>query len=321
MAWIQKLKNVLKTRKVKLFFVFLTCSFLAWFISNLSESYTSNAVFDLKFVNVPENRMLLGTSKKNVDVKLEAVGFQFLGFNFKNKEVDIDISDVLERGRRPYITHEQYRKQIEKQLSSSMRILEMDNDTLFLDLKELFTKDVLVKPNIKMGFAQNYLLDGELQIEPNSITITGPKEEVSAISSIPTAEVSLGDLSENFSQTITVLKPEELVNSSLSSESVVVRGKVAKFSEKIIEVPVEVNNIPKNMNMRTFPEKVKVLCKAKLGVLKNLNSNDFKVVADYNEILESKDANKIPVRLLDVPQNIYGATLVEKSVEYILRNK
>ena len=79
--------------------------------------------------------MLLNASKDKLDVKLKAVGFQFLRFNFENKKVDIDLSSVEKTKDRFFISQNIYRKQIGKQLSSSMRIVEMDKDSLFFDFK------------------------------------------------------------------------------------------------------------------------------------------------------------------------------------------
>jgi len=106
---IQKIKNSLKKRKVKIFLVFLFCSTSAWFISNLSESYISNTTFELDYTNAGDDLMLVNSSQDKINVKLEAVGFQFLGFNFKKKNVAIDLSTVVKDGRQYYMPHQNYR--------------------------------------------------------------------------------------------------------------------------------------------------------------------------------------------------------------------
>ena len=98
---IGKIKRGLNQRKVKIFLLFLICSFLAWFISKLSETYTSNAVFDIEYTNVPDSLSLKQTLKKQIDVKLRASGFQFLAFNFYNKKVKIDVS-AMEHSKATY---------------------------------------------------------------------------------------------------------------------------------------------------------------------------------------------------------------------------
>lgn len=319
---IEKIKNGLKKRKVKLFFVFLLCSFFAWFVNNLSESYTSNATFDLKFIGVPEDKMLMSASKEKIDVKLEAVGFQFLRFNFNNKIVNIDLSKVQKQSGTYLIVPNQYQKQIEKQLSSSMRLLQIVDDTIFFDFEEVTTKELFVEPIIELNFEQNYLLDGLVEVEPSTISITGPTNEIDDISVLKTLKIQLDDLASDFSKTVFVIKPDSLPNSSFSVDKVTISGKVSRFSEKIIEVPIQVLNLPENMLIRTFPDEIKVLCKAKMSDLKNLSSADFVVTADYQEAAdENNETNKLSLSLQKVPKNVFEAILVQKRVEYVLRNK
>ena len=104
-------------RKVNIFLVFLVCSCLAWLVSQLSEDYTQSTSFDLVYINVPDSLRLTKASKNSLDVRLRASGFQFLGFNFKNKQIAIDLSKLDHKGLRYYIPQQNYRKQIQNQLT------------------------------------------------------------------------------------------------------------------------------------------------------------------------------------------------------------
>jgi YbbR domain-containing protein len=318
---IAKIKKGLKKRKVKLFFVFLLCSFLAWFISNLSESYTSITTFDLNFVGVPEHKMLTSTSKEKLEVQLEAIGFQFFRFNFNHKTVAIDLSKAAQVNERYFIPKNQYQKQIEKQLSSSVRLVQIVDDTIFFDLKDLITKELPVEPVVEITFEQNYVLEGEIYVEPATISAAGPVNELDTILSLKTHTIELYDLSSDFSRTVFIVKPDSLLNSSFSREQVRVSGKVSRFSEKIIKVPVQVLNLPKNMDISTFPEEVEVLCKAEVSRLKNINSADFIVIADYKELLGGKENNTLSLSIQKSPTTIFGANLVQNEVSYILTKK
>lgn len=319
---VEKIKSILKRRKVKLFFVFLLCSFFAWFLSNLSKSYTSSTTFDLNFIGVSKDKVLISASKEELDVKLEAVGFQFLLFNFNTKTIDIDLSKV-QKGKGKYlIPPNQYQKQLEKQLSSTMQLVQKLEDTLFFDFQEVRTKKLLVAPMIEMNFERNYILDGALEVEPSMISVTGPADEIDNILALKTIKIELDDLSSDFSQTVVIAKPASIKSLSFSTEKVTVSGRVSRFSEKIIEVPVRVVNLPKNISIRTFPDKIEVLCKAKMSDLKNWTSSDFMVVADYNEVVqENSNSNKLSLSLQKMPKNVFNASLAQKQVEYILRNK
>lgn len=316
---IPKIKNILKKRKAKMFLMFLLCSSLIWFLNKLSETYTNNATFNLVFQNIPDSLLLNKVSKKQIDVRIEANGFQFLSFNVKNKEVGVDVSTVSLLKGKYYIPPNVYRKQIDKQLRS-MTVLEVDSDTLFFEFTRLGTKVVPVSSKLNISLLQNHILDGQLAIEPKEITIKGPMDIIDTINRVNTVSMDLPDVSSDFTKEVTLYKNPGLANVTYSNNQVVVRGKVSRFSEKVIEVPIKVINLPQKYEIRIFPDKVGVLCRGTLDELKLLNSNGFEVIADYNSITndESKTMN---LKLLKKTDNLQSAELNEKEVEFILRKQ
>jgi len=306
-------------RKINIFLIFLLCSFLAWLVSKLSETYVDRTTFDLEYINVPDSLLLSDNAIKNVDVRLRASGFQFLGLNYNRKNIRIDLSAMTNNQSNFYITQLDFRKQIESQLSASMTLMEIDRDTLLLDFYKLETKEVSVSPNINLNPAQNYLVDGKLAIEPALIFISGPKEELDLVNSVSTSEVELNDISEDFSIVVELVLPEELKNSELSEKEVRISGNVFRFSEKVIEVPVEVINLPEGTQIKTFPSTLEVLCKARIDRLKDISPLDFKIVANFQE---QRDKNKkLQVSLIEEPGNVYSVQLLKNEVEFILKRQ
>ncbi|MGB5497411.1 MAG: YbbR-like domain-containing protein [Maribacter sp.] len=299
--------------------MFLLCSFLIWFINNLSESYINRATFDFKFINVPDSLMLTNASKKEVDVKVEATGFQFLGFNVKNKEVMIDLSTANQKDGKYYIAQSEYQKQIDKQLRS-MTLLEIDKDTLFFEFTQVGTKKVPIKSRVNINLSQNFILDGPLKIEPSMITIKGPKTSIDTINSVYTFKMNFPEETSNFTHKVELFKDPELKNTTFSNTAVFIYGKVARFSEKMVNVPIKVINLPAGYEIRTFPDAVSVLCRGKLDNLKNLDGTGFEVVADYNSILDNT-SKTITLELLKMPESLHSADLNQNQVEFILKRQ
>ena len=138
---IKKTNNGLQKRKIKIFSLFLLCSGLAWFVSNLTEQYTSTSSFKLEYINVPDSLLFKGSSKDQLEVKLKCSGFQFLRFKFTPKVVQLDLSYIKKRGAKFYLPQEACVKQIEGQLPSSISLIDVDNrDTLYF-ASSIFRKD------------------------------------------------------------------------------------------------------------------------------------------------------------------------------------
>ncbi|MBT8299951.1 MAG: hypothetical protein KJO63_01350 [Maribacter sp.] len=299
--------------------MFLVCSGLIWFINNLSESYINNATFEFKFINIPDSLLLTKASKEEVDVKVQANGFQFLGFNLKNKEVKIDLSTASQKDGRYFIAQSIYRKQIDKQLRS-MTLIEIDKDTLFFEFTQVGTKKVPVTSRVGIELSQNFILDGPLKIKPAMVTIRGPKTSIDTIKSVNTLKMSFPEETTNFTHEVELFKNPELENTTYSHNTVFVYGKVARFSEKLIDIPIKVVNLPAGYEIRTFPDAAAVICRAKLDNLKNLDSTGFEVVADYNSVTDNT-SKIITLELLKWPESLHSASLNENQVEFILKRQ
>ncbi len=313
------IRKVLKKRKVKLFLVFLLCATVAWFINKLSDTYRSTVVFDIDYVNAPANLLLMDASHDKINIKLEGLGFQFFGLGLRNKKLQIDLATIEKRDGKFFIPQKMYRKQIEKQLFSTMKLLEIEEDALYFDFQQLVSKKVPIKPNVQFDFAQNYMLDGSIAVKPDSITINGPQSEIDTISSITATKIVLNNLSDDFSEKASIIKWEALENTSFSSTAVLVSGAVSKFSEKQLTVKIVPVNLPDSVSVKMFPEEVGILCKGTLEALKEISPTDFTVLADYENLKST--TKKIPLKLHKTPQQLYSAILQESEVEYILERQ
>lgn len=318
---VNKTNNGLQKRKVKIFSLLLLCSGLAWFVSNLSEQYTSTTSYNLDYVNVPDSLLFKGSSKEELQVRLKSSGFQFLRNNFSPRVIQLDLSFIKKRGSKYYLPQESCIRQIEGQLPSSISLVDLDNtDTLYFALYKLYSKKVPVISRMRIDYAQNYMLDGAIGMKPQHVTIFGPKSEIDTIRSVRTSTVNKKDVKNDFSVKLPLLKPKTLLDTRFSSNEVEISGKVARFSEKILEVPVEVTNLEEDMEIKTFPNKISVLCKGKIESLKNVKATDFRVVADYNTVKDTK-SSMITLKLVNKPDGLFDCKILEKEVEYILKRE
>ena len=161
---------------------------------------------------------------------------------------------------------------------------------------------------------QNFILEGKVEVSPDSIEVKGPKNEIDTIESIATAPLQLTNVKSDFSKEINLIFPKGLGNSIFST------GKVSKFSERVFEVPIQVINIPEGYQIRTFPDSVTLLCKASIERLKELSATDFEVVADYGQLMGS-ESRTLFLELTQSPQKVYDVKLEENAVNFVLEQQ
>ncbi|NNJ88895.1 MAG: YbbR-like domain-containing protein [Eudoraea sp.] len=314
----QVLKGAAK-RKVKVFVILLFFSFLAWFISKLSDQHTDRATFELVYNNIPDSLFFVGASKVNLTITARGSGWQFLGSRFRTRKLIIDLDEMSYRSNNYFMAEPVYRKQIESKLPDAMTILQMDQDTLFFEFTRMISKKVPVRADVTIDLAQNYLMDGDLQINPDSVVLRGPLKELDTITEAHTEAIVLSDVTDSFKRTLQLLQPSDLIHAVYEKQNVTLSATVFRFSEKIFQIPVEVVNLPEGTQIRTFPNTVEVLCKARVERLKEIVSADFRIIADLADIKE--DSPFLPLSLVQQPDNLPSVQIRQSRVEFILKRE
>lgn len=315
---MKRIKDFIKgldQRKVKIFLVFLICSFLAWFISKLSEPYESRVSFVLNYENLPDTLLVSKNAEKRVGAKVNANGFQFLYYNINPKEINLDLAVINSTESKYYLLKDRLIAEMEEQMPNNAQLIELDRDTLFLDLYQVVSKEVPIIPNVTLRFDQNYLLDGKLGLDPGTVTLKGPDKEIAAVDQIMTEKMEFLELSSDFSRTVRLVFPEGMSNSAFSARNTTLSGTVVRFSEQIYNVDVQVVGVPSGFRAKTFPNTIEVLCKASIDRLKEINADDFGIVANYDE---AGSNNKMFLNLQNRPEGVYDIRLLETQVEFIL---
>nr|WP_321412447.1 CdaR family protein [uncultured Allomuricauda sp.] len=316
----KKVLHGLNQRKAKVFLLFLICSFLAWFISNLSETYESRAYFTLNYRNLPDSLLLGENSNNQIEAKLRTSGFQFLYYKIFRNRLDIDVSQVAYKNGEYVLSEEVLMRQMEQQLSQNISLLDLDPSRLDVDLYKVDSRKIPIQANLNLQLQQNYILDGKVKVSPDSVVVKGPKSEIDTIKIIKTSPIELSNVNEDFSSEVSLLFPKGLDNSIFSVGRVTVFGKVSKFSEKVFEVPVQVRNIPEGYQVKTFPNSVTVLCKATIERLKEISASDFEVVADYGQ-LDGSESSNLFLKVTESPQKVYDVKLEENTVNFVLEQQ
>ena len=100
---------------------------------------------------------------------------------------------------------------------------------------------------------KGFKLVGTPQMKPRKITLYGPSQMIDSISSVNTIYTSLIDLRANLTKSIPL---ESLWSQKLSrsQDSVLWTAEIREYTQKEIELPVEIINIPKGRRLQIFPE-------------------------------------------------------------------
>ncbi len=317
---IKKIISRMDRGDFRVFLVFLGISALLWLLATLSERYDARAAFRLNLVNCPDTLGIYVEDPPLLYARLRTSGFRFLTGAYGRKALDIDLSRVEQNNGRYYLLRSQMGNIVNRKLPQEVELLSLEQDSFYLPIYLKHRKEIPVRSNLKYELEQNYRLDEELELAPATLIAEGPESELEGLEEIYTEALELGRVSDDINRIVTVNRPDELMNVSLSATTIRVHGKVRRFSERVFHIPVTIENEPEGFRLRLIPREVKVLCQAGQDRLNDLDESGFSVIAvlPSNEVETSSMQKKLPLTIGRVPDSVYSVRLLEKEVTYLL---
>lgn len=315
---LKKLFKNLNRKKLKVFAFFLVFSFFSWSISKLSQNYDSWVDVNLIPTKFPDSLLLKDGNLQKTSLKLRASGFKLLWMKIGAKDQKVDLSTVSNKEGRFFLTKNGLQQQLENQFSNA-EILGVRPDTLFFELYQVQSKKVKVEVKLDLKLAQNFVLVGELTVEPDSVMVKGPSSEIENVDALKTGSLFLSNVSNSFEETLKIVRPENMIESEISNQEVRVSGNVVKFSEKVFELPIYLENEPKGFVLKVFPKAVSLLCKAVEEDLRKFSEEDFRVIATYDSTQVSKST--IRLSITQKPEEVISTRLLKNEVKFVLEPK
>lgn len=316
---IKRLTKGITQPKARTFLLFLVLALAAWLISRLSETYSHTVAFELAYGQAPDSLILMQEPPQEMDVRVRASGFKLLGYQLSPRTIGIDLSAAQRVSGRYLIDPGGLRRQVEQQLGSGIALLEMPRDTVFLQFQHVRSRTVPVRVVLDVELAQNYMMAGEWTVDPPQIHLLGPPAEIDTIAELRTRPMVLRDVRDTLRLSLELEAYGRLPHTEFSKNAVQLTAPVFRFSETVIDVPVHVVNIPENMDIRTFPATIGILCRGTVELLNAIGPEGFRVEADY--AAPDPQTGRLPLQLVQQPPGIHNSSLLENSVEFIVRRE
>ncbi len=313
----QEQKTFKNNRKLHVFLLFLILACGFWMLIKLSRTYTSSVDINLNYTDFPKNKMLQSEPESAVKVTLRAVGFTLLKHKFSSKKVDVSLKNSRRKKNTQYYLLSSKVLNLVNNSFSESEVLGIEPDTLFFELGRSISKKVKVEPDLVIQYKSGYHLSGDLEVDPEYITISGPKKLVDSVIYITTQNLKITNVYDTIHKEVAIVSNNKVSNLTYSTSKVMIKGKVEKFTERTIEVLIKVKNAPKSYTIKTFPDKVKVVFQIGLSDFNRIDENDFDVVCDYR-IVENDGIDYLIPKLIGKPSFITGVKIIPNKVEFLL---
>jgi len=315
-------KKVKYNQKLFIFLFFLIVSSIFWFLNRLSNDYTSDISYPVRYTNFPKDKVLVRNLPSHLSLKVKAHGYTLLKYKIRKKVPPIIINvnsnsfGTIYRNKSSnfYILTRYMKDKISNQLTSEIQIINVSPDTLFFEFADIISKKVAVIPDLEINFEKQFMLKGKIETKPDSIVIIGPHTILDTINYVKTKYQSLSNINQSIKRNITI---ENIKNVTYEQKRVLVSIPVEQFTESSLKVYIAVINLPDSLVLKTFPGYLTISYLVGLSDYEKVKPYLFKAVVDYNSIGNNM-SNKLKVAIVKFPDYIASLKFYPKNVEYII---
>jgi hypothetical protein len=313
-------KTPFLSRRVSSYFACLLIAGLFWLLHSLSKEYIITIRVPVSYSYLPEQKMIAVDLPDSVDVEVIGSGFTILAFQVTRAVTPLDFdarqSRSLGNGDYALATYA-HPERIEGAIGHGLKILRVMPDTIVLSFEGRAEKRIPVRPRVTVKCAPMFRLGDSIKTIPAYVTVSGAEALVKRINYIETEAKNYPGLSKSVNEPVSLVLPPDLRQLTISVPKVNLVIPVGQYTEKKFSIPVEPVNVPPNVVLKTFPDKVDVIFLVRIEDFDAITIDMFRIVADYSKI--DPGGNTIAIEFARQPLNVLNLHAQPQRVEFLIR--
>jgi YbbR domain-containing protein len=292
------LNKFLQNPKVKLY-SFLT-ALLLWFYIVTDNQFTHTVDVTLRLINQPVGWILIKPIPDKAEIQIRGSGKNLIALISRDLYIDLDMEQREEDMTFP-ISLDAIEGMPKETSIQPLRVMHPTSVEVRLD--RFATKKVPVRSQIVFDLIDGYIQVGEVDLEPDSAIISGPKSLVDAMDYVFTDSVKFDNVLKEIRGKVE-LAPPDVETLKYSSQTVRFQCDVQRIGERVItEIPVTVTHVPRNLKVTVVPSTFSLKFQGGSKILSRLKITDIVATIDYRS-RRRYQAKKIPANILH-PLGIY----------------
>jgi len=306
-------------RQFLVFVFFLMLSGIFWLIITLNETYERELKIPIHIVNTPKNAVLTSNTVDTIRATVRDKGWVIASYLYggKMKPLTISFKSYDKGNGSGHVASTELKRLIDQNLELSSKTVSVKPEKFDFTYNHGEKKRVPVRWTGRVIPDQMFFIS-RTDIYPDSVEIFANREKLDSITHVTTEPLNY----VSFRDTLRInCHPAPIPNVKIEPGTIHITFYTDVLTEETIEnVPIRCLNMPKGKVLRTFPPKAQVHFVAGASLIRSLRPNDFVVVADYNEIADSKK-ERCTLYLRNVPDGVSRATLTVKQVDYLIEKE
>lgn len=307
-------------QKVSIFLSCLLLSTFFWFLSVLSKSYDTTLTIPLEYTTISKEFILTEEPAPYVELQVFGSGYELLGeqVSLNRNTVKVDLNNARQIRNGVYgMSTSKLRNEILNTLDKDLSLRRIITDSLLFMAERRASKKVKLRANTQLIFTPGYNIRGEIELNPDEVSISGPQKEIDAIDYLETKVVQLDNVSDSSQMEVEIMPPKSASEILLSENKVMLSIPVEKFTEKPLLIPIQTQVALEGVKLKTYPDELKVILLVPLSKFEALDEDLLKATVIFDEA--SRGKKKLMVNLEGLPNFAKLVRMEPNSVEYIVK--
>lgn len=308
-------------KKILTFMFFVLLSSIFWTMRVYRQKYESTMSLPIKYTNIPENIAFEQSLPNLITIRIRDDGSNIFKYYLqkRNDSILINISEFINDPQINIIQGRVLESIIRENLFSSSELLSYSPSQINYTHDVLSQKKIPVIYNGHINLSAGCMLARDLELCPDSVIVYGKIATLDTIKYAYTISDTIKDVHESMTVTAYMQYTQGVYYNPSQVEMLI---HVDKRVEKEIEVPITCINLPKNMNIKFLPSKVKIPLSVGQKRFEDVNAEDFTATIDYNNILDLKGKTaSISVSISKSPDFVKTYSPIPAEVEFVLEIK
>jgi hypothetical protein len=319
-AFLKKF-NIKNDRKLAIFLICVGIATFFWFLNALEKEYNVEISFPVEYTNLPNNKVLANNLPDHFVLEVRSFGFTLLRYKLSMafSPLVFNVNDftgkMMEDSKQTYyaVPSRQFRNRLADQVSNEINITGIQPDTIFFRFDQVVSKKVKVVHDINYSLKKQHFLTGNIDSDPDSVTVLGPKSFLDTLQVVNTVIQNFKALDKLIQKSVELKKIEKL---EFSPKRVTISIPVEEYTEKQLTIPIAINNLPDGVHVNLFPAQVKVNFMIALSRFAKVTPQDFKASVSYEDLLKNLDY--LPVQIEEKPLYLESVNFTPKKIEYLI---
>ncbi len=253
----------------------------------------------VQIINVPKNVVITSDLNDSLRLTLRDKGYTLAKYHYGSgiSPITINFQQYARTNGMFTINNADLVRMVKQQLSPSTHIVAVKPEKLEVFFNHGNHKVVPILLQGNLSPSASYTIT-QTVLTPNRATVYAADGLLDSIKAVYTEPVNQSNIADSAQFTVNL---QSIRGAKILPHKINLRVKSDLLTEKTLEVPISIVNVPEDKHLRLFPSTVKVKFVVATSGYASAKESDFHIVVDYNDVANT-EGDKVRVHIRKKPK-------------------